>query len=169
MLSYAYGIPITGDFIIPWVVVILLALFIVFGILLGRTTWGRHITLTGSNPQSAAYVGIRVPWIIGSVYVVAGLLAGIGGFMTIMCFGTADVKVGDPLLLPVIGSVILGGVATTGGEGSMTKAALGILMFATIINGMTFLNLNLSLQQIILGAIIIIGMALLARISVRRN
>jgi ribose/xylose/arabinose/galactoside ABC-type transport system permease subunit len=168
-LSYAYGIPITHDVVIPWVIIIVLALFLVCGIFLGKTSWGRYITLVGSNPQAAAYVGIRVPFVISSVYVIAGLLAGIGGFISIICFGTADVKVGDPLLLPIIGSVILGGVSTMGGEGSMTKAALGVLLFATIINGMTLKNLSLSLQQIILGLIIIMGMALLARVSSRRT
>ena len=168
-LSYAYGIFIRPGFVIPWVIVIVVASFLICGVLLGKTTWGRYIALVGSNPQAAAHVGIRVPIVISSVYTFAGLLAGIGGFISIICFGTADVKVGDPLLLPIIGSVILGGVATTGGEGSMTKAALGVLLFATIINGMTLKNLSLSLQQIILGTIIIIGMALLARVSSRRT
>ena len=167
-LSYAYGIFIRQGLVIPWVIVIVVLLFLICGILLGKTTWGRYITLAGSNPEAAAYVGIRVPIITASVYTFAGLLAGIGGFISIMCFGTADVKVGDPLLLPIIGSVILGGVSTTGGEGSMTKAALGVLLFAIIINGMTLKNLSLSLQQMVLGTIIIIGMALLARVSSRR-
>ena len=168
-MSISYGLPVTSQLVLPWVVFIMVALFLVFGLLLEKTNWGRYITLTGSNPEAARYVGIRVPLVIFSVYAIAGLLAGIGSFMSIMCLGTADPKVGDPLLLPIIGSVILGGISTSGGEGSVKKAALGILLFATIINGMTFLNLTLSFQQIILGSIIIIGMSLIARIGYRKG
>lgn len=168
-MSISSGIPITSELILPWVVILMVALFVVFGIVLQKTNWGRYITLAGSNSESARYVGIRVSLVIFSVYAVAGALAGVGGLMSIMCLGTADPKVGDPLLLPIIGSVILGGISTMGGEGSITKATLGILLFATIINGMTFLNLTLSLQQLILGSIIIIGMSLISRIGSHRT
>ena len=167
-MSYAYGIRLTDKLILPWVIIIVLVVVIIFGIMLDGTKWGRYIKLVGSNAFSAKYVGINVPKITSSVYVVSGLLAGIGGFVSMMCLGTADVKLGDPLLLPVIGSVILGGLSMRGGEGNMVKAALGILMFATIINGMTFLNLTIAMQQIILGSIFVVGMSALARLNRRR-
>jgi ribose/xylose/arabinose/galactoside ABC-type transport system permease subunit len=121
----------------------------------------------GSNPHSAKYVGINVGNITTSVYVVSGLIAGIAGFISMMTLGTADVKLGDPLLLPVIGSVVLGGISLAGGEGNMIKAGLGMLLFATIINGMTFFNLSIAMQQMILGGIFVLGMAALSRVKKR--
>ena len=55
-----------------------------------------------------------------------------------------------------------------GGEGNIINSILGIMMFATIINGMTFLNLTIAMQQIILGSIFVIGMSALARLKARQ-
>jgi ribose transport system permease protein len=167
-MSYAYGIPITKNLKIPWVIFIVLAIVIIAGILLDKTRWGRYLKLVGSNPASAKYVGINVRNVTASAYIASGLLGGIGGFISMMVLGTADVKLGDPLLLPVIGSIILGGISMRGGEGNIVNSILGIMMFATIINGMTFLNLTIAMQQIILGSIFVIGMSALARLKARR-
>lgn len=168
-LSTISGIPIGGGIILPWIVILMFALLLVFGILLGKTNWGRNITLMGANERTAEYIGIPVKLVTASVYVVSGVMGGIAGFMALMCLGAGDPKIGDTLLLPVIGSVILGGVDMNGGEGSMMKAALGMLLFATLINGMTFMNLSLSSQQIVQGLIITIGTAMLAFINRKRK
>lgn len=168
-MSTSYGIPI-GDFmVIPWIVILMLALIVIFGIFLGKTNWGRYITLTGANAKAAEYTGMPVKLATASVYMVSGTLGGIAGFAALMCLGAGDPKIGDTLLLSVIGSVILGGVDMNGGEGSMPKAALGILLFATLINGMTFMNLSLSSQQIVQGIIITVGTAMLAFINKKKN
>lgn len=168
-MSYAYGIHIGEDVVLPWIILIMVVVILLCGILLGKTLWGRSVTLLGSNEQAAKYVGINVPLIKASAYMLSGLLGGMAGFLSIMALGTADPKVGDPLLISIIGGVILGGIGMKGGEGNMGKAALGILLFATLINGMTFLNLSLAFQQIILGSIIIVGMTLLARLKTRKG
>jgi ribose/xylose/arabinose/galactoside ABC-type transport system permease subunit len=166
-LSTNSGISISDTLVIPWVVPIVITLVILFGIALDKTRWGRSIKLVGSNANSARFIGIKVSNVITSVYVAAGLIGGLAGFFSMVTLGTADVKVGDPLLLPVIGSVVLGGIALTGGEGNMLKAALGMILFATIINGMTFFNLSIAMQQMILGSIFVIGMSALSRVKKR--
>jgi ribose/xylose/arabinose/galactoside ABC-type transport system permease subunit len=166
-LSTNYGIPLSDKLVLPWIVLITIALVVVFGIILDKTRLGRSIKLVGSNPHSAKYVGIKVNNVTTTVYVVSGLIGGIAGFVSMVTLGTADVKLGDPLLLPVIGSVVLGGISLTGGEGNMIKAALGMILFATIINGMTFFNLSIAMQQMILGSIFVIGMAALSRVKKR--
>jgi ribose/xylose/arabinose/galactoside ABC-type transport system permease subunit len=166
-LSTIYGIPISDKIVLPWIVLITISLVVVAGITLDKTKWGRRIKLVGSNLHSAKYVGINVNNVTTSVYVVSGFIGGIAGFISMMTLGTADVKLGDPLLLPVIGSVVLGGIALTGGEGTMIKAVLGMILFATIINGMTFFNLSIAMQQMILGSIFVIGMAALSRVKKR--
>ncbi|HWQ88782.1 MAG TPA: ABC transporter permease [Desulfitobacteriaceae bacterium] len=166
-LSTNYGIPLTDKLVLPWIVLITILLVVVFGIALDKTRWGRSIKLVGSNPQSARYVGIKVNNVTTSVYVVSGLIGGLAGFISMTTLGTADVKLGDPLLLPIIGSVVLGGISLAGGEGNMIKAGLGMLLFATIINGMTFFNLSIAMQQMILGSIFVIGMAALSRVKKR--
>lgn len=163
-LSYSKGIPI-GDGVIPWTIVIAVVLMILFGLVLGRSDWGQQITLLGSNPSAARYAGIKVKKIRTSVYVLSSTMAGLAGFMSLICLGSADPKKGDTILMTIIGAIILGGVNPNGGEGSILKAGLGIFFFATLTNGLTFLNLNLSYQQIILGIIVMVGMAAMALID----
>ncbi len=164
-MSYATGISVSPDKIIPISIILTLLAVIIVGIFLGKTVWGRRVALIGSNPRAAAYAGYNVKKTISSVYIVSGALAGVGGFLAVMCLGAGDPKIGDPLLVTIIGSVILGGINMNGGEGSMTKAVIGMVLFAALFNGMTFLNLSLSSQQIILGIIIVIGTALISMLN----
>ena len=157
-----------GPFGIPTIVVIVVLLFVVFGVLLSKTTWGRYVTLTGSNEKSAKYVGINTKLIIFSVYAVSGLLAGFAGFVSIIYLGCAIPGVGDPLLLLIVGSAILGGISMNGGSGSMLKAGLGVLIFATLFNGLNLSNIPFSFQLIIQGVVIIIGMILSSSFEKKR-
>lgn len=168
-MSTKYGINISDDFCIPWLVIIALSMIAIFGILLSKTDWGREIIMVGSNREAARYVGVNVKLVTASTYFVAGIVAGIAGFLSMMCLGCGDPKLGDRLLMPIIGAVVLGGIDMNGGEGTMGKAALGMLMFATLINGMTFMNLTLSWQQIVEGCTIVIGTMILATINRRKR
>lgn len=161
-MSYATGLKLSQKMVIPWVVIITILIVLIMGVLLGKTLWGRKITLIGSNSKAAKYVGYDVAKTTASVYITSGILAGIGGFVAVMCLGAGDPKIGDPLLVTILGSVILGGVNMNGGEGSVPKAVLGMALFSTLFNGMTFLNLSLSSQQIVLGTIIVIGTVLIS-------
>ncbi len=167
-LSTSEGIVLSSTIIIPWVVIISIVLIIIWGIVLSQTNWGRYVVLIGSNVKSAKFAGLPVFTTLFSVYVFAGLLAGLGGYISLMVLGAGDPDVGDPLLLPIIGSVILGGVDMNGGKGTMVDAGLGILLFAIIINGMTFMNLSLSAQQIVLGIVMAVGMTITALINKKR-
>jgi ribose/xylose/arabinose/galactoside ABC-type transport system permease subunit len=168
-MSYATGIRLSQKMVIPWVIIVTIIIVLIMGVLLGKTIWGRKITLIGSNGKAAKYVGYDVAKITASVYITSGILAGIGGFVAVMCLGAGDPKIGDPLLVTILGSVILGGVNMNGGEGSMSKAVLGMALFSTLFNGMTFLNLSLSSQQIVLGTIIVIGTALISVFNQNRR
>lgn len=168
-MSTSYGIHIGESLTIPWIILLAILLLGVFGFLLSQTDWGRQIILVGAKKEAARYIGINTKLVIASTYYVAGLVSGIAGFMTMMCLGCGDPKLGDRLLMPIIGAVVLGGIDMNGGEGTMTKGVLGMLMFATIINGMTFMNLTLSAQQIVQGITIIIGTMILALINRRKR
>jgi ribose/xylose/arabinose/galactoside ABC-type transport system permease subunit len=170
-LSTVMGIPITKSFVVPWAAIIPLVIIVMFGIVLSKTNFGRYVTLVGSNANAARYVGINVPRILISVYTLTGLLAGLAGFMVIMCLGAADPKAGEALLLPIVGAITIGGIRITGGYGNMLHAGLGILLFAILLNGMNYLNFNLSTQQLFFGLILILSTAAMGRlgISARRD
>lgn len=148
---------------LPSIAIIAIALMIFFGLVLSKTTWGRHVTLIGANVNAARYVGIRNTWVIASVYILTGLLSGIAGFLSVANLGAAIPGVGDPILLTIIGGVILGGTSMFGGIGSLGKTAVGILLLATLTNGLNLLGYDFYDQLIAQGIVIVIGTALIVR------
>lgn len=154
---------------IPAVVVIGLGLALVSALALSQTTWGRQIMLVGSNPKAARFSGINVSWIGFSVYLVAGVLAGVAGFISIANLGNAIPGVGDTLLLIIIGAVVLGGTAMTGGEGSIERTILGVMLLAILTNGLNLVGIPFYDQLVIQGVLIFLGTWLAMRFSGRRT
>jgi ribose transport system permease protein len=148
---------------VPAIAVIAIVLMIVFGLLLTKTTWGRHITLVGANADAATYVGIRKSRIVASVYIITGFLCGVAGFLSVANLGAAIPGVGDPILLTIIGGVILGGTSMFGGIGSMGKTAMGVLLLAMLTNGLNLRGFDFYDQLIAQGILIVAGTALTVR------
>jgi ribose transport system permease protein len=155
----------TNWFGIPAIAVIAILTMMVFGVLLTQTTWGRHLYLLGAHPNAARYVGIRRGLIVTSVYTISGVLSGLAGFLAMANLGAAIPGVGDKILLTIIGGVILGGTSMFGGIGSMQRTAMGVLLLATMTNGLNLLGFDFYDQLIAQGIVIIAGTALTARLG----
>ncbi|MEV8467532.1 ABC transporter permease [Fluviibacterium sp. DFM31] len=154
---------------IPAVTIVGLVLVIVSVIGLGMTTWGRHVMLVGSNPDAARYTGINVPFTEFTVYLVSGVLGGVAGFISIANLGNAIPGVGDTLLLIIIGAVVLGGTSMTGGEGSVERTVLGVLLLAILTNGLNLVGIPFYDQLIIQGILIFFGTWLAMKFSGQRE
>ncbi len=154
---------------IPWITIIGLILVFLFSVLLKQTFWGRRVILTGSNRISARYSGINTAKTEMSVYVLSGLLAGIAGFISIINLGAGIPGVGDKLLLIIIAAVVLGGTSMTGGEGSVLRTLIGIILLAVLTQGLDRLHVEFYDQFIILGLLIFIGNSLTIRITSRSS
>lgn len=153
---------------IPATAVVAIVVMVLFGLLLSQTTWGRDVYLLGSNEPAAKYVGIRRILVKGSVYTIASTLSGLAGFLSIANLGVAIPGVGDTILLPIIGGVILGGTSLFGGEGSMWRTALGVLLLASLTNGLNLLGFLFYDQLIGVGIVIIAGTAMMVRLTENR-
>lgn len=150
---------------IPAIAFIAIAVLVVIGVLVSNTNWGRALYLVGSNEPAARFVGIRTGLVKGSAYFVAGTLAGLAGFLAVANLGVAIPGVGDTLLLTVIGGVILGGTSLFGGEGSVWRTALGVLLLASLTNGLNLLGFAFYDQLIAQGIVILAGTGLAVRLS----
>ena len=148
---------------LPVIVVIALVMLVIFGLLLSKTTWGRYIYFLGANKEAARYVGINCGLIGASVYVITGVLCGLAGYLSVANLGAAIPGVGDTILLIIIGGVILGGTSLFGGVGSVSRTALGVLLLATLTNGLNLLGFGFYDQLIAQGIVIIIGTGLTTR------
>ncbi|WP_330669120.1 ABC transporter permease [Murimonas intestini] len=166
-MSTLIGVKVGGR-IIPAAAIIPVVLLVVMGIILSKTTFGRQLILTGSNPQSAGHAGIPVNKIMFKVYFISGLFSGIGGIFVPMCLGASDPKVGQSLLMPMVGAVTIGGISQLGGYGNMVQAGFGILFIMSLMNGMTFLGFGLPTQQLVYGTVLIFTMTLLGYIEKKR-
>jgi ribose transport system permease protein len=174
-LVYAYGngIPInpkaassfasfgqTTILGIPVLAVIWILMVLLIGFLLNRTVWGRRVYAIGSNKEAARSSGIPVRATLWSVYILAGLLVGLGGWMFLARFASGTSTAGNLLELEAIAAVVIGGARLSGGYGKVFGAVVGTVIFAVIANLLSLLNVSTFLQDAFRGALILVAVTL---------
>jgi ribose transport system permease protein len=174
-LVYAYseGIPITPEASetfaqigqttvlgIPVLTLIWIAMVLIVAFLLRRTVWGRRVYAIGSNKEAARSSGIPVRATLWSVYILGGLLVGLGGWMFICRFGSATALAGNLMELEAIAAVVIGGAALSGGRGTVFGAVVGTIIFQVIANLLSLLNVSTFLQDAFRGALILVAVTL---------
>jgi ribose/xylose/arabinose/galactoside ABC-type transport system permease subunit len=143
---------------IPYVVIVLIALAIVFHYFLRRTPFGRQLMAIGNDPIAAQKVGINVASNIFAAYLICGMLAGLAGVLSAGQVGNVAVFFADGNEFLVISAAVLGGTSLFGGKGSVLPGALiGIILVTTIVNGMTMMNASPYAYKIVRGGIIFLA------------
>lgn len=146
------GIPVLT---LIWIAVVLIVAF-----LLRRTVWGRRVYAIGSNKEAARSSGIPVRATLWSVYILGGLLVGLGGWMFVCRFGSATALAGNLMELEAIAAVVIGGAALSGGRGTVFGAVVGTIIFQVIANLLSLLNVSTFLQDAFRGALILVAVTL---------
>jgi ribose transport system permease protein len=142
---FGIGLPI-----IIAVVVILVVWF-----LMSRSRSGMHVYAVGGNPFAARIAGVKVPRVTFSVYLIDGLLAGLAGVL-LAAQATAGIAVtGSGYELDAIAAAVIGGVSLAGGRGTIPGTVIGVLLIATLNNGLDILNTSPFYQQIVKGVLIV--------------
>ena len=182
-LVYAYGegIPIqpkaadtfadigqTTILGVPVLAVIWIAVVLLIGFLLNRTVWGRRVYAIGSNKEAAQSSGIPVRATLWSVYILAGLLVGLGGWMFICRFASGTALAGNLMELEAIAAVVIGGARLSGGHGRVFGAVMGTVIFQVIANLLSLLNVSTFLQDAFRGALILVAVTL-ATVQISRK
>jgi ribose transport system permease protein len=126
-------------------------------IFLTRVVWGRWIYVVGGNPDGARRLGVPRNWVLISVYVCSGLLAGVGAIVTSGRLNAGSPTFGDLAELDAIAAVVIGGASFMGGRGHVGHALVGAFMIGVIRNGMNLLNIEAYLQLIVIGVVIVIA------------
>ncbi len=145
---------------IPVLALIWLAMVALIAFLLYRTVWGRRVYAIGSNIEAARSSGIPVKATLWSVYILAGLLVGLGGWMFLARFASGTSTAGALLELEAIAAVVIGGAALSGGRGKVFGAVVGTIIFAVIANLLSLLNVSTFLQDAFRGALILVAVTL---------
>lgn len=141
---------------VPVVSLILLVFVVFWSFVAGRTRFGRHVYAVGGNPEAARRAGIGVDRVRIVVFMIAGLMAGVGGvILGSRLRSVAPSTGGGNLLLNVIAAAVIGGTSLFGGHGRVINALLGALVIAAVENGMDLLGLNSGTKFVITGAVLL--------------
>ena len=146
--------------VLPAGVWITLALALFTATVLRRTVFGRRVFALGSNEVAARACGIATDRLKLVIYGSAGLLFGLAGVMQLSRLRQGDPTVAIGTELDVIAAVVIGGGSLQGGEGSIFGSVVGALIMAFLRNGCQQMAWPNYIQEIIIGAIIVLAVAL---------
>lgn len=146
--------PIPG--LLVWAVV-----FVAAGaIVMNKTKFGRHVRATGGNLVAAGYTGVNTAKVKFTVLLMSGVFAAFAGMLYAGRLQSGRFQWGTGDELSVIAAVILGGTSLFGGRGQVIGSLFGALFVGLINNGLILAGLDVSQQQVVRGAIIILAVAL---------
>jgi rhamnose transport system permease protein len=143
-----------------WLVVgVALAVVLLFAWAMRHVAAGRAVYATGSDPEAARLAGIRPQRVIFGVFVLMGALTGLAALLNSIRFPTVDPNAGTGLELQVIAAVVVGGVAISGGRGSLLGTFMGVALLGSIAPALVFLHTQPQWEKAIQGAIILAAVA----------
>jgi ribose transport system permease protein len=142
-------------FSFKYTVYVLAVFVLLMAFVLARTRFGAYIYAVGGNADAARLSGIRVNLVRIGTFAISGLAAGLAGVLATSRVGTAAPDAGAGLELAAIAAVVIGGASIAGGEGTIWRTVLGVLLLALIGNGFNILAIDPSYQPIVQGLIII--------------
>ncbi len=146
--------------IVPFPVIVMAIAFIVGGIILSKTVYGRHIYCVGGSQEVARLSGIHVKKIKYSVYMISGFLAGIAAVLLLSRMNSAQPRAGLGYEFEVVTACVLGGVSISGGEGKLSGVFFGIVIMGVLFNGLIQIGLSDFYQMIIKGAVLLIAVGI---------
>jgi D-xylose transport system permease protein len=142
---------------IPWAVVLVLGLAVLFSFIAGGTTFGRHLYAIGGNPDAARLSGIRVARNTFVLFVLMGVLTALAGIVYTSRLNAATTSAGQNAELDAIAAAVIGGTSLLGGEGTIFGAIVGALVMTSLDNGMSLMNLDITFQYVIKGLILLLA------------
>jgi len=150
-----------GDFgPIPGLLVWALLVVVAGAIVMNKTKFGRHVRATGGNLVAAGYTGVNTAKVKFTVLLMSGVFAAFAGMLYAGRLQSGRFQWGTGDELSVIAAVILGGTSLFGGRGQVIGSLFGALFVGLINNGLILAGLDVSQQQVVRGAIIILAVAL---------
>lgn len=158
--SFAQG----SLWVIPYPVILMIAVFIIGAFVLMKTSVGRYIYGVGGNEEASRLSGVNVTKIKFLVYIISGFLAGIAGLVLLSRTNSGQPNAGSGYEMDAITAVVLGGVNINGGRGNIWLVIVGVIIMGTLSTGMVMNNINDYVQQVIKG-LVLIGAVAFAQFS----
>ena len=144
---------------LPWVLVLLAALVLVYTLITNRAVFGRHIYAIGGNLQAAVLSGIKAKAVTFWIFVNMGTLAAVAGVIFAGRLNQAGPTAGVNFELDSIAAAFIGGAAVQGGVGKVIGAITGGLIMGVINNGMSLLGAPSERVMLIKGLVLLAAVA----------
>jgi ribose transport system permease protein len=138
-------------------VIVALVIALIAHIVLFRTRFGTHVLATGGNAEAANATGVRTKSVKTGVYVISGVLAGIGSILLVARVGAAEPAANTAFLLNSVAAVVLGGVSLFGGRATIIGPVIGALLLTALVNGLTLLGVSQFYQPLSVGIVVVLA------------
>lgn len=168
-LLYTQGRPVSGFsealrslatgeiFHIPVPVIIMFVVYLMAHFLLTQTKLGRYTYAIGGNEEAAILSGVNVKFYKTIVYGLCGLLSGLAAIILTARLNSAQPIAGIMYELDAIAATVIGGASLMGGEGTILGTLIGAFIMGVLRNGLNLLGVSAFIQQIVIGAVIILA------------
>ncbi|WP_082865757.1 sugar ABC transporter permease [Paenibacillus crassostreae] len=140
---------------IPFPIIFVIVLAIIFYIISTKTTFGRHIYAIGGNIEAARLSGIHIKRKTMLIFVFNGLLASIAAIVLTSRLASATITAGNMAEMDAIAACVIGGTSLMGGAGTIIGAIIGALVMTTLDNGMSLMGMESFWQYVVKGSILV--------------
>ena len=142
---------------IPWVLVPLTVLAVVFGLVLHSTPGGRALFAMGANDEAARFAGIGVARTKFWLFVTSGVVSSLAGLFWTLRYASARADNASGLELTVIAAVLLGGVSIFGGKGALPGVIAAVLLLGVLRNGLQLASVSAEALTVVTGLLLIVS------------
>jgi len=150
---------------IPLLVVIMIAVYALFHVVLTRTQFGRHIYLVGDSREASYNAGIRVDKVLFGAFILSGVLSALAGWLLAARTNGSSPGIGMGMLFEAFAAVVIGGVSLRGGVGKLTGVFAGAILLSATSTAVSIVGMPPFYMNIIRGGFIIIAVLIDALIS----
>ena len=142
---------------VPVPIYVMGAFLVAGGVFTRYTTFGHEVYAIGSNREAARLSGIPVRARLNLVYVLSGAMAGLAAVVYLARLNSAEADIGEPLTLPAIAAVLIGGASLFGGVGTLFGTLVGAVTLTLVLNGMNLLAIDANWQPLVTGVIVLLA------------
>jgi ribose transport system permease protein len=145
--------------VIPYPVLICVIFFVIAIVILNRTRFGRSVYMVGGNANAARLAGINAQKVRMKIYMAASALAALGGILQAGRMSSGQPTAAEGLEFDAVTAVVLGGVAMSGGVGTLGGAVIGLIIMQSFNNGLMMLNVPSFWQTVSRGLLLIAALS----------
>ena len=141
-------------------VLFMIVVAIILQFILVKSKFGRSLYFLGSNMIAAKMAGLKVKQVRFFAHLICGMCAGLAGVIVVARVGSASVLQGQNYELDALVCVAIGGTSLDGGEGSVMRTVLGVMVVGFMMTALNILGVQSNAQLIVRGAVIVSAVAL---------